>query len=115
MYFGPSVEDYADAGFDLSSAESIEPRCATDSVIQEACEARWEDDGGDSGGSSGTESPSAPDRPSEPKPSPANEPTKENPPKEDTTTPPTGPTSGIQFVSVMLSSCVLGVSTVLLM
>ena len=114
LYFGPSVEDYTDAGFELSSAESIEPRCTTDTVIQDACEARWIDDGGDdSGESSGTESPSDPSAPTEPEPSPPKEPTKENNPGENTATPPTVPTSGVHFISVVLS-CVIGIWTVFL-
>lgn len=115
MYLGPSVEEYADAGFALSSAESIEPRCTTDSVIQEACEARYLDDGGDAGGSSGAVPPSAPSTSNVPEPAPVKAPSNENTPEEDITTPPTSPTSGILFISAMLSYIIIGVSTVFLL
>ncbi len=116
LYFGPSVEEYSDAGFDPSTAESIEPRCTTDTVIQEACEARWIEDGGDSGESSGSEPPSAPTSSSskEPKPSPAKEPTKENPRKTNSTAAPTAPTSDVQHITAMFCCFVGLLMTVLL-
>ncbi|GAX14731.1 hypothetical protein FisN_11Hh274 [Fistulifera solaris] len=115
LYFGPSVEEYSDAGFELSTAESVEPRCTTDTVIQEACEARWVEDGGDSGEASGSEPPSAPTPSSkEPKPSPAKDPTEEKPSETNSTAAPAAPTSDVQQFSAVLS-CIIGLSIAMLL
>lgn len=116
MYLGPSIDEYIEAGFALITAESIVPRCTTDTIIQEACEARWLADGGDSGSSGGSGPPPSPITPTnEPESTPTREPSTANTPAEEITIAPTSPpTSGMQFISAMFP-CVIGGALVFLL